>query len=111
MNEELVPESFLNLTLTQLLRDEDPKLQEVCVRVEVEPPRVWYYYIFSNSRTLVILLQIDPLLAMNLKPSVKVVMKLKTRLFSCGFQFSMLATTVSYIVQFADFLLIARQTT
>ncbi len=27
---------------------------------EVEPPRTWYYRISSNSRTLVILLQVDP---------------------------------------------------
>ncbi len=29
-------------------------------RLEVEPPRAWYYYISPNSRTLVILLQVDP---------------------------------------------------
>ncbi len=28
--------------------------------LEVEPPRAWYYRIFSNSYTLVILLQVDP---------------------------------------------------
>ncbi len=28
--------------------------------LEVEPPRAWYYRISSNSRTLVILLQVDP---------------------------------------------------
>jgi hypothetical protein len=32
----------------------------VCPYLEIEPPRAWYYRIFSNSRTLVILLQIDP---------------------------------------------------
>jgi hypothetical protein len=31
----------------------------VCVRLEVNPPRVWYYGIFLNSRTLVILFQVD----------------------------------------------------
>ncbi len=30
------------------------------VRLEVRPPRAWYYHISPNSRTLVILLQIDP---------------------------------------------------
>ncbi len=30
-------------------------------RLEVEPPRAWYYHILPNSRTLVILLQIDPI--------------------------------------------------
>jgi len=32
----------------------------VCARLEVEPPRAWYYRIFPNSCTLVILLQVDP---------------------------------------------------
>ncbi len=27
---------------------------------EVEPPRAWYYHISPNSRTLVILLQVNP---------------------------------------------------
>jgi len=27
---------------------------------EVEPPRAWYYHILPTSRTLVILLQVDP---------------------------------------------------
>jgi hypothetical protein len=48
------------LTLTQHPRDEEPEPQEVRARLEVEPPRAWYYHISSNSRTLVILLQIDP---------------------------------------------------
>ncbi len=30
------------------------------VRLEIEPPRAWYYRISPNSRTLVILLQVDP---------------------------------------------------
>ncbi len=29
-------------------------------RLEVEPPRAWYYRISPNSRILVILLQVDP---------------------------------------------------
>jgi hypothetical protein len=36
-NEELPPESFLDLTLTQHLRDEEPELREVQARFEVEP--------------------------------------------------------------------------
>jgi hypothetical protein len=32
----------------------------VHARLEVEPPRTWYYRISPNSRTLVILLQVDP---------------------------------------------------
>jgi hypothetical protein len=31
----------------------------VRVRLEVDPPGAWYYRIFLNSRTLVILLQVD----------------------------------------------------
>ncbi len=32
----------------------------MCVCLKVEPPRAWYYRIFPNFRTLVILLQVDP---------------------------------------------------
>jgi hypothetical protein len=32
----------------------------VCTCFEVDPPRAWYYHISPNSRTLVILLQVDP---------------------------------------------------
>ncbi len=59
-NEEPPPELFLYLTLTQHLRDEEPEPREVHARFEVEPLRAWYYRIFPNSRTLVILLQVDP---------------------------------------------------
>jgi hypothetical protein len=37
VNEELPPESSLNLTLTQHPRGEDPKLQKVCTRLELNP--------------------------------------------------------------------------
>jgi len=37
-NEGSAPESSLDLTLTQHLRDEKPELREVCVRLEVDPP-------------------------------------------------------------------------
>jgi hypothetical protein len=53
-------ESSLDLTLTQHPRDEEPEPREVRARLEVEPPRTWYYCILPNSRTLVILLQVDP---------------------------------------------------
>jgi hypothetical protein len=59
-NEEPPPESSLNLTLTQHPRDEEPEPREVRARLEVEPPRTWYYRISPNSHTLVILLQVDP---------------------------------------------------
>jgi hypothetical protein len=58
-NEEPPLKSFLDLTLTQHPRDEEPEPQEVHVRLEVEPPRAWYYRISPNSHTLVILLQVD----------------------------------------------------
>jgi hypothetical protein len=38
VNEEPPLESFLNLTLTQHPHDEDPKLQKLCVCLEVETP-------------------------------------------------------------------------
>jgi hypothetical protein len=59
-NEKQPQESSLDLTLTQHPRDEEPEPWEVCARFEVEPPRAWYYRISPNSRTLVILLQVDP---------------------------------------------------
>ncbi len=58
-NEEPPPESSLDLTLTQHPRDEELEPREVRARLEVEPPRAWYYRISPNSRTLVILLQVD----------------------------------------------------
>jgi hypothetical protein len=48
------------LTLTQHPRDEELEPREVRARLEVEPPQAWYYRISPNSRTLVILLQVDP---------------------------------------------------
>ncbi len=59
-NEEPPPESSLDLTLTQHLRDEETEPREMHVCLEVESSRAWYYRIFPNSRTLVILLQVDP---------------------------------------------------
>jgi hypothetical protein len=59
-NEEPPLESSLDLTLTQHPRDEEPEPREVRARLEVEPLRAWYYRISPNSRTLVILLQVDP---------------------------------------------------
>jgi hypothetical protein len=59
-NEELTPELSLDLTLTQHPHDEELKSREVHARLEVDPPRAWYYHISPNSRTLVILLQVDP---------------------------------------------------
>jgi hypothetical protein len=58
-NEELPSESFFDLTLTQHPRDEEFEPRKVRARLEVEPPLAWYYRISPNSRTLVILLQVD----------------------------------------------------
>ncbi len=51
----------LDSTLTHHLHDEKPKLQEVRLHIEIEPLQIWYYRIFPNSHTLVILLQVDPI--------------------------------------------------
>ncbi len=59
VNEELALDSFLDLTLTHRPHDEDPELREVRACYEVNPPQAWYYHISPNSRTLVILLQVD----------------------------------------------------
>jgi hypothetical protein len=45
---------------TQHPHDEKPKSREVRIRFEVNPPRVWYYCISLNSRTLMIFLQVNP---------------------------------------------------
>jgi len=58
-NEELPSESYLDLTLTQHPCDEELEPREVRACLEVEPPWAWYYRISPNSRTLVILLQVD----------------------------------------------------
>ncbi len=47
------------MTLTQHPCDEKLEPREVRARLEIEPPRAWYYHISPNSRTLVILLQVD----------------------------------------------------
>jgi hypothetical protein len=60
VNEEPDLKSSLDLTLMQHLRDEDPEPSQVRARLKVNPLRAWYYRIFPNSRTLVILLQVDP---------------------------------------------------
>jgi hypothetical protein len=59
-NEEPPSESSLDLTLTQHPCDEELEPREVRARLEVEPLRAWYYRISPNSRTLVIVLQVDP---------------------------------------------------
>jgi hypothetical protein len=56
VNEQPTPELFLNLTLTQHLHDENPKQQEMHTRFEVNPLQAWYYHIFPNSHTIVIML-------------------------------------------------------
>jgi len=38
VNEELAPESFLDLTLTQHPRDKEPEPQKVRAHLEVDPP-------------------------------------------------------------------------
>ncbi len=56
VNEEPPSESSLDLTLTQHPHYEKPEPREVRARLEIKPPRAWYYCISPNSRTLVILL-------------------------------------------------------
>jgi hypothetical protein len=60
VNEKMASETYLDLTLTQHPCDEDPESRKVHARLEVDPPRAWYYCIFPNSCTLVMLLQVDP---------------------------------------------------
>jgi hypothetical protein len=60
VNEEPPPKTSLDLTLTEHPCDEKPEPREVHARLEVKPLRASYYCISPNSRTLVILLQVDP---------------------------------------------------
>jgi hypothetical protein len=59
VNEESAPKSFLDLMLSQHPHDENPKPQELRACLEVDPPRAWYNCIPPNSRTLMILLQVN----------------------------------------------------
>jgi hypothetical protein len=97
-NEKPPWKSSLNLTLTQHLYDEHPKLRKVCFHLEVEPLRAWYYHISPNFHTLMILLKVTLLLVMNLKMSAKVFTKLKTLASLHGFQFPVLDIIIGYTV-------------
>jgi hypothetical protein len=74
----------LDLTLTQHLRDEKPEPWKVRACLEVKPPRAWYYCISPNSRTLVILLQVDLASGDELETICEVVTKLNILLFLHG---------------------------
>jgi hypothetical protein len=50
----------LDFTLTQHLHDEEFEVRDMRAHLEIEHPRAWYYHIFPNSHTLVMLLQVDP---------------------------------------------------
>jgi hypothetical protein len=58
-NEKPALESSLDLTLTQYPCDQKLELRKVRACLEVDPTGTWYYRISLNSRTLVILLQVD----------------------------------------------------
>ncbi len=53
-------------------------------RFEIDPPRAWYYCIFLNSRTMVILLQIDLTFGDELEIIREGFTRLKTPLSSHG---------------------------
>jgi hypothetical protein len=59
-DKELPLESSLDLTLTHHFHDENPEPREVRAHLKIELPRTSYYRISPNSRTLMILLQVDP---------------------------------------------------
>jgi hypothetical protein len=60
VNGKPASKSSLNLTLTQHPCDKDLEPREVRTRLEIDPPRTWYYLICPNCHTLVILLQVNP---------------------------------------------------
>ncbi len=108
MNEKSPPESSLDLTLMQHLCDEDSEPQKVHISLEVEPPQAWYYRIFLNSCTLMILLQIDPASGHEPETVYGGCSKLKTFLSLHGLQFPTLDTIIGCAVRFIDCLLITR---
>jgi hypothetical protein len=111
VNEKPTSESSLVLTLTQHPCDEDPTPREVRARLEVNPPRAWYYHISPNFHTLVILLQVDP--ASSDEPEIICEGCYETEDTSI-FAWSSVPDVGHYrwlSVRFVDCLLIARQTT
>ncbi len=58
MNKKPPWELSLDLTLTQHPRDDNPEPWKVCSCFEIKLLQAWYYLIFLNSHTLVILLQV-----------------------------------------------------
>jgi hypothetical protein len=59
MNQKSALESSLDLTSTQHPHDANLESRKVCIHLEIDPPRAWYFQISPNFRTLVILLQVD----------------------------------------------------
>jgi hypothetical protein len=78
---------------------------------EVEPLQVWYYHISLNSRTLVILLQVNPVFGDEPETIYEGYTKLETPPSLHGLQFLTLDTIVGYSIQFVDCLLITKQIT
>jgi len=98
VNEEAPLESSLNLTLTQYPHDKYLESRKVRPRLEVKPLQAWYYCIFLNSHTLVILLQVDLAFHDEFETVCKVVTRLKTFLSSHGLQFPTLDIIIGYVV-------------
>jgi len=110
-NEEPPSESSLDLTLTQHPRDKELEPRKVRARLEVEPPRAWYYRISPNSRTLVILLQVNLASGDEPKTVCEGCYETKDTSIFVGLQFPMLDTIVGCVAQFVNYLPIGRPTT
>ncbi len=110
-NEELALEASLHLTLMQHPHDKNLNCKRCKLILKLIPLELsttafpWtltpWWFCYKST----------PLLVMNLEPSMKVVMKLKTLPFSHGLQFLALDIIVGYTVQLTDYLLIIMQTT
>jgi hypothetical protein len=75
-------------------------------RLEIKPPRAWYYRIFLNFRTLVIFLQVDLASSDEFEIVCEGFYETEDRLH--GFQFSTLDIIVGCTVRFINSLIIAR---
>jgi hypothetical protein len=83
----------------------------VHARLKVDPSRAWHYHILRILALWWFCCKSTPLLVMNLKPSMKVVTRLKTPPFLHDLQFLALDIIVDCTIRFIDCLLIPKRIT
>jgi hypothetical protein len=101
----------LNLTLFQHFHDENHKLQEVHPCFEIKPPSNLVLTIFLNSRTLVILLQVDFVFSDEPKIICKSLYEIETLQSLHGFHLSTFDIIIGCVIRFLNYLLTSRHIT